>query len=356
MLAKLLLTLLVGALGGVLFFKIKVPAGMLVGAIFAVAVLSVSTPYAAMPSFAKLCAQIITGAYIGSTISRSDILHLPRIIGPYTMVMITFLILNIFSGVLIYFLSPLDLLTSLLCAMPGGISDTPLIAMDMGADAAKVALLQFVRMLFGLGALPVLIVAVDGIAKKYNTKSNESIRQDNCVEQIKVASNPHPKIALPATIAAAAVGGVIGKYIGVPAGALVFSMIVTIAFKMLYQKAYLPLWCRRVAQVLSGCCIGSQMSYSDVLEIRYLIVPSVILVMGYFINCVVVGYLLHRCFKLSRREGMLCVSPAGATEMALISADLGVNSPDLVVIQICRLVGVMALFPQLFTLLLLFLR
>lgn len=355
MFLKLLLTLLIGALGGAVFFKLKVPAGMLVGAIFAVAVLSVATPYAAMPSFAKLCAQIITGAYIGSTISKSDILHLPKIIGPYMMVMVTFFILNIFSAVLIYLLSPLDFLTSLLCSMPGGISDTPLIAMDMGADAAKVALLQFVRMLFGLGALPALIVVVDRIADKRDKKANVTKEQECGEAQPKdTAKKVHPLMALPATLAAAAAGGFLGKYLGVPAGALIFSMLAAIAFKMLYSKAYLPLWCRRVAQVLSGCCIGSQMSYSDIIEIRYLIVPAVILVTGYLINCVVVGYLLHRCFKLSRREGMLCVSPAGATEMALISADLGVNSPDLVVIQICRLVGVMAIFPQLFMLILSF--
>ena len=45
---------------------------------------------------------------------------------------------------------------------------------------------------------------------------------------------------------------------------------------------------------------------------------------------------------------MLTLSPAGATEIALIAADLGVESTDLVVLQICRLVGVTLIFPQIF--------
>lgn len=34
--------------------------------------------------------------------------------------------------------------------------------------------------------------------------------------------------------------------------------------------------------------------------------------------------------------------------MALIAASMGVDSPNLAVLQICRLVGVMMLFPQIF--------
>lgn len=325
---------------------------MLVGAIFAVSVLSVATPYALMPTSAKVSAQIITGAYIGSTISKSDLLHLPRIIGPYLIIMTGFFVLNVISGLLIHMLSPLDLLTALLCAMPGGISDTPLIAMDMGADAAKVAVLQFVRMVFGIGALPLLIVAVDRMAKK--REPDGGLQQAPCEAVRPTADIRHAPAALLITLAAATAGGLLGKWLKVPAGALIFSMLATMAFKMLYSKAYLPLWCRRVAQVLSGCCIGSQMTYNDVIEMRFLILPAAVLIVGYFANCVIMGYLLYRRFKIPRLEAMLCVSPAGATEMALISADLGVDSPDLIVIQICRLIGVMAVFPQLIALLLTF--
>lgn len=330
---------------------------MLVGAIFAVSTLSVATPYALMPTSAKIAAQIITGAYIGSGIKKQDLLHLPRIIGPYVMLMAGFFILNVLSGLLIYMLSPLDLLTALLCAMPGGVSDTPLIAMDMGADAGKVAVLQFVRLVFGIGALPLLIVAVDRMVGKrgQNDAASPASQAETTPPPEPDAPKPVRKVAalaLAVTLLAATAGGLLGKGLGVPAGALVFSMLVTTALKMLYRDTYLPLWCRRVAQVLSGCCIGSQMTSGDLLEMRYLILPAVILIVGYFANCVFMGWLLHRCFKIPRVEAMLSVSPAGATEMALISADLGVNSPDLIVLQVCRFVGVMLLFPQLIRLLL----
>ena len=47
---------------------------------------------------------------------------------------------------------------------------------------------------------------------------------------------------------------------------------------------------------------------------------------------------------------MLAATPAGATDMALISSDIGVEDPDLVVIQILRMVCVILIFPQVISL------
>jgi hypothetical protein len=43
---------------------------------------------------------------------------------------------------------------------------------------------------------------------------------------------------------------------------------------------------------------------------------------------------------------MLVATPAGATDMALISGDLGISSLDLNVLQIIRMITVVSIFPQ----------
>ena len=40
------------------------------------------------------------------------------------------------------------------------------------------------------------------------------------------------------------------------------------------------------------------------------------------------------------------MTPAGASDMALIAADIGVNSPSLVVMQIFRMLMAASIFPQ----------
>lgn len=336
---QLILTFAVAALSGYIMMKLKVPGGMMVGAIVGVATLSILTGQAYMPSAAKVSAQIAAGAFIGCSVEKSDIIRLRYILKPAAIMMTAMLILNIVVGFIICAVSPLDLLTALMCAVPGGMSDIPLIAADMGADAAKVTVMQFVRMVIGIGVFPSLIAEFD---RRYGSRE-----QGEGTAPARVMSSPKNKnLDFAITMVIAAAGGLFGKAIGMPAGILVFSMISIIAFKMLFERAYMPMWVKRLAQMLSGAYVGSGFAKSDLLELRYLILPAVIVITGYTINCVVTGQLLHRFCKTPLKEAMLAATPAGATDMALISSDLGVQSSDLIVLHVIRLVVVVAIFPQ----------
>ena len=152
--------------------------------------------------------------------------------------------------------------------------------------------------------------------------------------------------ALLFTLAVAGLCGTLGKRLGIPAGALVFSMLGVGALKLRFGKGYLPLRAKRLAQVLSGAYIGCGITRADLLELRYLILPAAILLAGYFLNSLLTGMLLHRLFGFSRKVAMLAATPAGATDMALISADLGVDSKELIELQIIRMVVVVSAFPQ----------
>ena len=79
---NLILTLVVGLACGYFFFKIKVPGGMMVGAIIGVSILNIFWDVAYMPSYAKQIAQITAGAFIGCTVEKSDLQRLKHIIKP----------------------------------------------------------------------------------------------------------------------------------------------------------------------------------------------------------------------------------------------------------------------------------
>ena len=106
-----------------------------------------------------------------------------------------------------------------------------------------------------------------------------------------------------------------------------------------------------LAQVVSGCGIGAGITRDQIFQLRQLILPALVLIAGYILVCVGMGRAISKAFRMDLKESMLSLSPAGATEMALIAADLGVHSTNLVVLQICRLLGVTVIFPQIFALL-----
>ena len=117
--------------------------------------------------------------------------------------------------------------------------------------------------------------------------------------------------------------------------------------KLLVFPVYLPRWMKRIAQVLSGTYIGCSIGFDSLRNIHRVLLPAAIIVTAYIINALLIGRILARRFHIPFKEAMLMMSPAGASDMALISADIGVQSPTLVVVQILRLLIASSLMPQL---------
>lgn len=342
----MLLTVLSAVAGGLLLTKLKLPGGMLVGAIIAVAALNFFTGEATIFIQTRVLAQAMTGAYIGCMITREELKRMPGIIKPYLVVMVSLLVLCLGMAAFFYWVTDFDLLTCLFCATPGGMTDTPLIAMDMGAEASVVVVMQFIRMMFGLGCLPTIILVSDRIIEPEKAKEMEA-RAEQLHRGPGKKNKPTLRAFLP-VFGVALCAGILGKLSGVPAGTLSAALIVSAGMKIYGKGSAMPMWLRRVAQVISGCCIGCSVEKDQLLQMRQLIIPAVVLCLGYAVFCVGVGLLLSKLFHMNLREAMLCMSPAGATEMALVAADLGVESPNLVVHQICRLMGVLIFFPHIF--------
>lgn len=341
------LTLAVGFVIGYVFYMMKVPGGMMVGAIVGVAIMNIIWGISYMPSYAKYGAQIVAGAFIGCTVEKSDIQRLRHLLKPALVLISALLILNISLGFLICFLSPLDLTTSLMSCIPGGMSDIPLISADMGADPPKVAVLQFVRMVIGIGLFPTLISIV---ARNEKRKMHLSDTDTTVAPMNRTKSGKKNITVFLQTITIALIAGSVGIMLDIPAGAMLFSMLSVICLKLFFNRSYMPMLVKRFAQILSGAYIGCYMSYDDVLELKYLLFPAILLATGYFITCLIVGKILSKHFGMSLKEAMLVATPAGASDMALISSDLGVQSTDLIVLQIIRLVVVVSLFPQIINL------
>jgi membrane AbrB-like protein len=161
MLLHIGLTFLVAALFGFVCLKLKIPGGMLVGAILGVASLNIFTGMAVMPYPAKFTAQATAGAFIGFQVKRDDLSRMKALLRPALLMLTCMMLTNLVVGFGIYAVGTMDLVTAMMCAVPGGMGDTPLIAADMGANAGQVVVMQFVRMCFGIGVFPSLIVALN---------------------------------------------------------------------------------------------------------------------------------------------------------------------------------------------------
>jgi len=333
---QLILTLLCAFAIGYLLDRLRVPGGMMIGAVIGACLLGVTTGQSHMPGPAKTIAQIIAGAFIGSGITREDVREMKTVVRPALILIPCLLALNIVSGLMIYHVSELDMMTALMCCVPGGISDIPMIAADMGADPSVVVTFQFIRLVVGIGVFPLMIRFVTG---------DEDAEKTEVIKTKKKTEFKAQYVLL--TFAVAAACGLLGKASPMPSGTMGFATLGSIAYACaLPGKAQMPRLLRKLAQLLSGAYVGASIGMAQLRLLSTLGLSAVILIAGYTLSCFAIGFLLFRAGCFTRREGMLAATPAGASDMALISADLGISNAKLVILQVLRLVVVVLIFPS----------
>lgn len=336
---NLIITIIAAFIGGYLLQKLRIPGGMMLGSVLTVAMLNINTNIVSIPSQFRFVAQCIAGAYIGMTVKKENFHRMKELIRPIMVLLGVLFVTNVLVGILIYMVSPLDLLTSFLCGIPGGISDTPLIAADLGADATKVTVLQFVRLISGIGMIPLFV---------------RSAKNEDCSLDVKkqtlitLKESPASSKKLWFAILVALVGGLLGKTMGIPAGTLLLSMVSILLLKAASIEVTFPIWFKRLAQLFSGAYIGSNFGYSDFLELKFLLLPAVVIVGLNLLVCYFLGHYISVKFNIPLSQAILSSSPAGASDMALIASDLGVSGSDVAMIQIARLIGAISIFPQIF--------
>lgn len=338
----IMITLAAAAIGGLLFQRLRIPAGFLLGAVVSVAMVNITTGMAYIWPQTRTLSQILAGAYLGGMMTKQDLRLLPKLIGPYLIITGGFLALNIAVACLLHRITDMSLISCLFSAMPGGISDAPLMAMDMGADVAAVTILQFIRVVFGLVCLPGLISLSDGHAAGNTLKSNKRSRKPEASGAFQ---------AFLPTLCLSAAAGIMGKLTGIAAGTISCSMLAAACLSIAGKGSPMPGWLRKATQLLCGCCIGIRIGMEQLAGLPALIIPAAILCAGYLLLCLAAGCLISRLFRFPLKEAMLFLAPAGGVEMTFIAADMGIESPALALLQMFRVVTVVLLFPQIFYLL-----
>lgn len=334
---NIVLTLLCALAVGLLLMKAKLPGGMMIGAVVGACAFGLLTRNALAPAAVKTASQILAGAMIGSGISRTQARQMKGVLKPALILMPSLLLVNIAAALLIARTETMDLMTALMSTTPGGISNIPMIAADLGADAAKVTVMQFVRFFMGIALFPTLIGLLEG--------------KGDAAPGAARAAAPRAKgetLWMALTFGVAAACGILGNVSPLPSGTMAFATLGSIAFKCIFSKAWTPKYTGKAAQWLSGAYVGALMGPEELRELLHLPGPALIIVGCYALGAALISFALLKsgCFA-TRKEALLASTPAGASDMALISADMGVHNPNLVLLQVLRLVVVITVFPTL---------
>ncbi|MCI9577455.1 MAG: AbrB family transcriptional regulator [Oscillibacter sp.] len=332
------LTLALCTAAGLLFYRKRIPAGMLIGAVAASAVLTAGFQMGTVPSGFKHIAQVVAGVFIGCSAGRDDFRQLKTFGRPVLMITASLLLVNVAVGGLLFLSGYSDLLTCLVCAVPGGISDVTLIAVDFGTDASKVLLVHFCRLVVGVAVFPTVVQRItppmpEGTGESAARKGGKPDRRGTA--------------RLLLALAVSSAGAWLGNRLDIPAASILVPLFITFALNLSGFSIPFPSWLRQAAQVVSGAYIGGLLDpgrFGNPITVLSAVVITIAVLLA---NAYLFSRWMERRFQVPLREGMLMLTPAGAGDMALISADIGVSSPRLILVQIYRLLIATAVFPHL---------
>ena len=160
---SIITTIIAAFAGAALLEALRVPAGALLGAMIAVAVVNISpAPLLTLPGWAKFAAFTALGWAIGQGIT-TEVLR--AMVDKAGLIAITVGALLLFGAVLALFAVRMNLLdpaTAYLATSPGGLSQMTALSAAVGADATVVATLHMFRILATVLIAPFILRLLPG--------------------------------------------------------------------------------------------------------------------------------------------------------------------------------------------------
>ena len=342
--AYLILLHIVGFSGGWLVKKSKkVPAGMLLGSLASVVLLNLITGYEQeYPMNLRLIIQVFAGAFIGLSFTRADVFRLRILFKPVLILIAMLTIINVIFAILISNFTTLDYFTALFASAPAGVSDMTLIAQDFGANPKQVALLQIFRFAFVVVFFPFLIRR---ILPKKTPEEQAAETAVSIPEQEATRLKKTPRLIL--TIATAAAGAIIARFLGLPAGTMIGAIAATVLLNTVFQTAYIPPNIRVFIQAFAGCFIGSQITLATLSQLQFLLLPIVFIAVQLVIMAFLTAWVLQRFTPLDHATCLVASVPGGLLEMTILAQDLGLRVPEVVFFHTCRIIAVVSIMPVL---------
>jgi len=100
-------------------------------------------------------------------------------------------------------------------------------------------------------------------------------------------------------------------------------------------------------QIFAGTYIGSKITAQTFLEIDILFAPALILTVELFVMAFLTAYILHKACKMDWATALFSSTPGGIQEMGLISDELGLQTPKIVLMHTFRILAVLGVLPVL---------
>ncbi|BBS11917.1 membrane AbrB duplication domain protein [Klebsiella aerogenes] len=313
-------------------FRLHLPAAPLLGPLIAGITLSLRGAAIRLPRPFFISAQAIIGCMIARALTPSIFGVLAANWALVLIILLSTLAISALTGWLLVRYSSLPGATGAWGSSPGGASAMVVMAQEYGADVRLVALMQYLRVLFVVGAAVMVVrFALGGEAQEMTQQ---------------IVWFPPLTFNLPLTLLLTAVAGWLGLRLRIPSGAMLLPMLAGALAQgegMLLLE--LPEWLLVLAYTALGWTVGLQFN-REIFMLALKTLPQIIAaIVGLIALCALMALALTHLLPLDFLTAYLATSPGGLDTVAIIAVGTRADMSFIMAMQTLRLFTILLTGP-----------
>jgi membrane AbrB-like protein len=318
--------LVVGMAAGLAFDLLAVPSPALFGGLLAGlgrALLGRTAPDT--PRSVGLAAQAVIGVAIGALVQPDTLRTIAANWAPVLGTTVATLLVSLLAGQLMRLHRGVSGVTGAFAMIAGGASGITAMARDLGADAQLVGVLQYLRVLVIVVAMPVVATTVFG------AEAGGAPPADG--------DGPDWPAGLLFTAVCVGAGMVLGRVARLPVSALLGPLAVAVALDLsgLSQEATVPAVVQSAAFLIIGLQVGLGFTRDSLRLVGRALPLALTLIVGSVVVCAGLGLLLSRTAGVSPLEGYLATTPGGIYAVLATATGAGADATFVLAVQVLRL-------------------
>lgn len=332
---KNLQTIMIAAVGGMLFSLVGTPIPWMLGSLSAILLWRylTKTDVVLNPHLRDI-ALIVLGLVMGKSFSREAAL---RVIDQLPFIVSTTILIIILSVAMAYLVKRacgISLPSAILGSIPGGFTQMIVLSEEIeGAQVSIVTLMQTVRLLLVIFLVP--FVVQKGLTTKVAAET-------------AVSSAVLPPSYLILCILLALLGAVIATKIKLPTSYLIGPVIIIAVLVLAgFPQPQVPSGLIIAAQLLMGASIGVNFELAPGTKLKQLLFLSITTNLVVVLSSFGIGYLLTLFHNQSLVTSFLSLAPGGVTEMGITAVAVGADLALVTSYQLFRFSFIMFAVPPL---------
>lgn len=343
MIFSLVLIFIFGCIGYRIFSFLRIPGCAITGPLLTIAIITCQGfKWVELSTYLLTFLQIIVGIAIGSRLKKEQIPVIKNYLIPGIISSIWLLIVSLLIGFQLVKMTDIDIGTALYGSVPGGIFEMGLIALSLNLSVPIVTLLQFVRVISISLSVPMIVSRCN--KNTIINKDNERISfkknlKHNAKEKLRIYE-------ILVVLLLGSIGGFTAKYMGVPVGGILGSMIVIGILRILGMPLKeLPEWLVLITRITLGGYLGTTFVPEILSTFRSLIIPVIFFSVFITLNGIIIGYIFCKTLKWDLATSLLASSAGGVTLMTLTALELDADTVKVSIIQTLRVIIILLIMP-----------